>query len=98
MSLSGSSDSRWTSWATIRLADLLVDLPAEEHDAVVEQPRVDVERALAARGLLDDHRNEWHRGLLRSGKVQPDWLRSNVADPQPLGCALCSGVERGGRR
>ena len=38
----------------------LVDLSAEEHDAVVEQARVDVERALAARRLLDDHRNEWH--------------------------------------
>ena len=38
----------------------LVDLSAEKHDAVVEQSRVDVERALAARGLLDDHRNEWH--------------------------------------
>ena len=38
----------------------LVDLAAEEHDAIVEQARVDVERALTAGGLLDDHRDQGH--------------------------------------
>jgi hypothetical protein len=40
--------------------DLVVDLGAQEHDALVEQPRVDVERALAARVLLDDVGDERH--------------------------------------
>jgi hypothetical protein len=38
-----------------QVGDLLVHLSTEEHHAIVEQPRVDVERALAARGLLYDH-------------------------------------------
>src|SRR5581483_1314386 len=38
--------------------DLVVDRGAEEDDPHVEQPRVDVEEALAARGLLDDGRND----------------------------------------
>src|SRR5262245_24236123 len=38
--------------------DLVVDLRAEEDDALVEQTRVDVERPLTARGLLDDHRDQ----------------------------------------
>src|SRR5918911_3125942 len=42
------------------VGDLVVDGAAEEDDALVEQPRVDVERALAARVLLDDHRDQWH--------------------------------------
>jgi hypothetical protein len=40
--------------------DLVVDRLAEEDDPLVEQPAVDVERALAAPVLLDDHRDEWH--------------------------------------
>ena len=38
--------------------DLVVDRRAEEDDALVEQARVDVERALSARGLLDHHRDQ----------------------------------------
>ena len=38
--------------------DLVVDRRAEEDDPLVEQTRVDVERALAARRLLDHHRNQ----------------------------------------
>src|SRR5439155_10811601 len=38
---------------------VLGDRSAEEHDALVQQARVDVEGALAARGLLDDHGNQW---------------------------------------
>jgi hypothetical protein len=47
-----------------QVGDLLVDLATEEDDAVIEQARVDVERALSASGLLDDHRNQCHQGLL----------------------------------
>ena len=43
--------------------DLVVDRRSEEDDALVEQARVDVERALAARGLLDDHRNQGAHAL-----------------------------------
>ena len=47
-----------------QVGHFLIHLPTEEHDPVVEQAGVDVERALAAGGLLDDYRNEWHWGLL----------------------------------
>ena len=42
------------------VGDLIVDRGAEEDDALVEQARVDVELALAARRALDDHGNEGH--------------------------------------
>src|SRR3954454_5389489 len=44
---------------------LLVDRLAEEDDSLAQQPGVDVVGALAARGLLDDHRDQRHRVLLR---------------------------------
>ncbi len=49
-----------------QIRQLLGDLTAEEHDAIVEQARVDVERALAASGLLDDHRDQGHGVLLQA--------------------------------
>ena len=45
-----------------QVRDLVVDRRAEEDDPLVEQAGVDVERALPARGLLDDHRYEWAHG------------------------------------
>ena len=42
-----------------QVGDLVVHGRAQEDDALVEQPAVDVERPLAARGLLYDHRNQW---------------------------------------
>ena len=42
-----------------QVRDLVVDGRAEEDDPLVEQTAVDVERALAARGLLDDHWDKW---------------------------------------
>ena len=39
---------------------LVVDWPAEEDDAVVEEPRVDVVGALAAAGLLNDDGDQGH--------------------------------------
>ena len=51
-----------------QVGDLVVDLLAEEHDALLEQQRVDVEGAVAAAGLVDDGRDEGlvevHVGLL----------------------------------
>jgi hypothetical protein len=41
-----------------QVRDLGRDRRAQEDNAVVQEPRVDVERALAAAGLLDDHRNQ----------------------------------------
>src|SRR5262249_43271562 len=38
--------------------DLIVDRRAEEDDPLVQQTRVDVERALTTRRLLDDHGNQ----------------------------------------
>src|SRR5436305_4821391 len=70
-----------------QICRLLVDLAAHEHDPVVEQPGVDVERALAASGLLHDHGNEWHGSSCWSAKVQPAGCRtSNLADAQQYGC------------
>jgi hypothetical protein len=43
-----------------QVRDLVVDRRAEEDDALVEQPRVDVELALAARRALDHHGDEGH--------------------------------------
>jgi hypothetical protein len=42
--------------------DLVVDRLADEHDPLAEEPRVDVVRALAAGGLLDDDGDEGHGG------------------------------------
>src|SRR3972149_3463604 len=38
--------------------DVVVDRRAEEHDALLQEPGVDVERTLAAAGLLDDDGDE----------------------------------------
>src|SRR5438093_11749256 len=51
-----------------QVGDLVVDGRSEEDDALVQQSGVDVERALAARGLLDHHRNQRaHAGSLLPG-------------------------------
>ena len=56
-----------------QVGDLVVDRRAEEDDPLVEQAGVDVERALPAGGLLDDHRYEWAHGprfvSLRSARI-----------------------------
>ena len=58
-----------------QVRDLVVDRSAEEHDAFCEQARVDVERALAARGLLDHHRDH---GLM------------SLVDQEPRAAAECA--------
>src|SRR3954469_25293388 len=44
--------------------DLVVDRGAEEDDPLVEQARIDVERALPTGGLFDVHRYQWAHGPL----------------------------------
>ena len=67
--------------------DVLVDRRAEEDDPLVEQARVDVERALAARGLLDDHRD---RGLMGAAVYRrlPVRTRASPGRPEALGLRL----------
>ena len=48
-----------------QVGDLVGDRRAEEDDPLVQQPGVDVERALSAGGLLDDHRDKWAHGASR---------------------------------
>ena len=62
MSALGSSDCRNSSWATIAVGDFVVDRRAEEDDAVVQQPAVDIHRPLFAAALFDDVGNQWHGG------------------------------------
>src|SRR6476620_10871532 len=51
-----------------QIRDLSVDRGAEKDDSLVQQARVDVERALASRGLLDDHGDQRaHAGSLLAG-------------------------------
>src|SRR3954470_6104788 len=73
-----------------QVRDLIVDWRPQEDDPLVEQPGVDVERALAARGLFDDHGDEWahlrvvsHAGSLLLG------VHSFVG----VVCFSCSGVQ-----
>ena len=47
-----------------QVGDVVVDRRAEEHDAIDQQPGVDVERPLAAGGALDD-RWDQHEALLK---------------------------------
>src|SRR4051794_3124235 len=42
------------------VGDRVVDRLADEDDPLAQQARIDVERALAARVLLNDHGYEWH--------------------------------------
>ena len=79
---------------------LLVDLAAEEHDAVVEQAGVDVERALAAGGLLHDHGDQWHRASFGSVLMCNHELRTSttVADAQPSELHITRTPQRGGDR
>ena len=70
------------------VGDVVVDRGADEHDALAQQPRVDVERALSARVLLDDHRHQGH--------VQPPScvFRRMVAYAQPTGCRRSPDARR----
>ena len=68
MSLSGILRLEVEQLGDDEVRDLRVDLRAEEDDALVQQARVDVERALATRGLLDHHGDQRaHSGSLLPG-------------------------------
>ena len=57
MSFSGSSASRKKQLGNNQISNLIVDWRAQKNDVVFQQPRENIERAFAARRLLDDHRN-----------------------------------------
>ena len=63
MSAFGSSDCRNNSCATRLLATSSFTRRAEHHDAVLQQPAVDVHRPLFAAALFDDVRNQGHGGV-----------------------------------
>jgi len=46
------------------VANVVVERAADEDDPLAQEPRVDVERPLAARVLLDDNRDQRHTQLL----------------------------------
>src|SRR2546430_8670561 len=52
------------------VGDLVVDRSADEDDPVLQQPGVDIERALTPTGVLDDHRDEVGGGSLESAHVR----------------------------
>ena len=54
-----------------QVGDLVVDGCAEEDDSLVQEARVDVERPLAARRLLDHHRNQWAHCTPQVGRLAP---------------------------
>jgi hypothetical protein len=65
-----------------QVRDLIVDGRAEEDDPLVEQAAVDVERALPAGGLLDDHRYEWAHGPRYSFSLPgPEFLPDSSFSP-----------------
>ena len=65
----------------VRLAICVVDRGAEEDDPLVEQARVDVERALAVHGLLDHHRNQ------RAHRCSPLQLRQPKREDRRTGAS-----------
>src|ERR1700722_5796317 len=86
--------------------DLIVDGSPEEDDSLVQEAAVDVERALPAGGLLDDHRYQWAHsprfsfaspaGFLQAGCGRARIHRLAVRRPQPAG--LLQGVWLGAAR
>src|SRR5690348_9866142 len=62
---------------------LLVDLAAQEDNSVVEEPRVDVKRALASSCLLDDDGDQRHGDSFAIVQL----VGCTVADVQLLSCA-----------
>ena len=67
-----------------QVGDVLGDRGAEKDDPLVEQPRVDVEGALAARGLFDHHRDQ--------GAHEAASLTSSSRRPAGLGATADAGV------
>jgi uncharacterized protein YndB with AHSA1/START domain len=62
-----------------QVGEVLADRLAQEDDALGQQAAVDVEGALAASGLLDDHRYQWHWASIPRIDVQLYGCVSNLA-------------------
>jgi len=55
-----------------QVRDLVRDRGAEEDDPLVQEAAVDIEGALSARGLLDDHRYKWAHGSRFFSLARPE--------------------------
>ena len=71
-----------------QVRDVVVDRRAEEDDALVEEPRVDVEEPLASRRLLDDGRDDQIRRVVHVAPSLPG-VQSFVS----VCCFSLSGVQ-----
>ena len=76
-----------------QVGDVVGDGGAEEDDPLVQKTRVDVEGTLSARGLLDDHGNEWAHGRdsLATGQTVPQEPGVQIS-PDPSSASF-SGVQ-----
>ena len=68
---------------------LVLDVGRQEDDPLLEQPGEDVERPLAARRLLDDHRDQCHQRLLAMRRTLID-LDSELLRPRRRLIFACS--------
>src|SRR5450755_1758718 len=62
-----------------QVRDLIVHGRAEKDDPLVEQTTVDVERALPAGGLLDDHRYQWAHGSRSFSLPRPESFKPRAS-------------------
>src|SRR5256885_3038305 len=65
---------------------LVIHLAGDEDDPLAQQPRVDVEGALAARVLLDDHRDQWHWGVSLLTSRRPPGDAAPACARRPAAC------------
>ena len=80
--------------------DLVVDRRAEEDDPLAQETGVDVERALSARGLFDDHWDEWAHGPRFVSRSAPEscsadssvWIRSSWRSAWPTPSSRSSAL------
>ena len=89
----GFSDSRNRSCARDQARQAVLDAAGHENDPLLQQAREDVERAFAAAGLLDHHRNEvdvscdWierrHGGLSGSARNRSSARGTSYLTPWP---------------
>ena len=92
MSFFGFSNSRKSSWAVISEAIWSSIGAGDEDDPLAQQPRIDVEAALAPVGLLDDDRNEAGDDVLMVDHVNGILLC--CGRPTSGGSAECSSRAR----
>ena len=70
------------------IGHIVVNGASQKHDAIVEQARINVVRALAAAGLLHDHRDEVHRNIVFHVRSLKNSRGKSVTPPFPLPLSL----------